>query len=54
MNNSRTGDDMIHITIDDFYENAASCTRLTREEEIECEKIMKTETIQYEGRMFDL
>ncbi len=32
---------MIYITIDDFYANAASCSRLTREEEIECAKLMQ-------------
>lgn len=32
---------MIYISIDDFYEKASSCNRLTRQEEIECAKKMK-------------
>jgi len=42
---------MIYITIDDFYANAASCTKLTREEEIECAKLMKTGDIDARHRL---
>ena len=32
---------MIYVSIDDFYEKARSCERLTREEEIECAREMQ-------------
>ena len=32
---------MIYVSIDDFYEKARSCGRLTREEEIECAREMQ-------------
>ena len=32
---------MLYVSIDDFYEKAGSCARLTREEEIECAREMK-------------
>ena len=31
---------MIYIGIEDFYEKAAACQRMTREEEVECAKKM--------------
>ena len=32
---------MVYISIEDFYEKAGLCNRLTREQEIECAKEMK-------------
>lgn len=32
---------MPYITIDDFFDEAKSCTRLSRQEEIECARLMK-------------
>ena len=32
---------MIYVSIDDFYEKASLCNKLTREEEIQCAKKMK-------------
>lgn len=33
---------MVYITVDDFFEDAASCVRLSRQEEIECARLMKS------------
>ena len=35
------GENMIYVDINDFYEKARLCNRLTRKEEIECAKKMK-------------
>ena len=32
---------MIYVSVDDFYEKASLCKRLTREEELECARKMK-------------
>lgn len=32
---------MVYISIDDFFEEAKSCVRLSRQEEIECARLMK-------------
>ena len=33
---------MVYISVEDFYKKAASCEALTRQEEIECAKQMKS------------
>ncbi len=33
---------MLYISIDDFFEHANACTRLSRQEEIDCAHLMKS------------
>lgn len=42
---------MIYISIDDFYEKVGKCERLSRAEEIECAKLMKSGDVQARERL---